>query len=57
LGDLALTLEILKQYFIALQYKKEGFEPEMLVVIENRLKCEQEQLEILKREYEQLNLN
>lgn len=57
LGDLALTLEILKQYFIALQYKKEGFEPEMLVVIENRLKSEQEQLEILKKEYEQLNLN
>ncbi len=56
LGDLSLTLEILKQYFIALQYKKEGFEPEVIQALEVRLVSEQQQLNILKEEYEQLKM-
>lgn len=57
LGDLALTLQILKEYFVALQYKKQGFEPEMIQVIESRLNFEQEQLDLLRREYEQLKID
>jgi hypothetical protein len=57
LGDLGLTLQILKEYFIALQYKKEGFEPEMIGVIETRLNFEKEQLHLLRKEYEQLKID
>jgi len=52
----ALTLEIVKQYFIDLQYIKAGFEPEMIVVIENSLKSEKEKLDKLRKEYKLLEL-
>lgn len=56
LGDINLTLQILKEYFIALEYKRNGFEPEMIRALELKLNYEREQLCLLKREYDELKM-
>jgi hypothetical protein len=54
LGDLELTLQILKEYFLAFQYKQENFAPETIGLIEARLTFEQGRLELLRKEYDKL---